>query len=175
MKVTAAMVVSLDGKTTKWDNSNIYEWTSKEDWLYFSSLIKNHKVIIMGRKTYEAAKSIIKLSPTTLRIIMTKNPEKYKNDAVPAQLEFTNKSVKGMVKNLTKRGYEKALLVGGEQVSTQFFKESLVNELWLTIEPYIFGYGNSLLSNEKLNVSLELKTLKKLNNKGALLLKYKVI
>lgn len=80
-----------------------------------------------------------------------------------------------MVKNLTKRGYEKALLVGGEQVSTQFFKESLVNELWLTIEPYIFGYGNSLLSNEKLNVSLELKTLKKLNNKGALLLKYKVI
>lgn len=76
MKVTAAMVVSLDGKTTKWDHSNIYEWTSKEDWLYFSSLIKNHKVIIMGRKTYEAAKSIIKLSPTTLRIIMTKKSRK---------------------------------------------------------------------------------------------------
>lgn len=175
VKVILAMVMSADGKTTKWNNPKIYEWTSKEDQNHFFSLIKKNKVIIMGRKTFIAAKSVMKLSPTKLRIILTKTPEKYANLKVAGQLEFTNDSPEVLIKKLKNRGYTQVLLAGGEHVNVNFFKAKLINEVWLTIEPTIFGSGNNLVTDEKIDTSLQLKAIKKLNNKGTILLKYLVI
>jgi len=44
MKVILAMVTSVDGKTTKWNNPDIYKWTSEEDQTHFFSLIEKSKV-----------------------------------------------------------------------------------------------------------------------------------
>lgn len=174
MKVILAMVMSADGKTTKWNNPRLYEWTSKEDQNHFFSLIKKNKVIIMGRKTFIAAKSVMKLSPKKLRIILTKTPEKYADLKVAGQLEFTNDSPEEIIKKLKSRGYTEVLLAGGEHVNALFFKAKLINEVWLTIEPAIFGSGNGLVVGEKLDIRMQLKDIKKLNNNGTILLKYQV-
>ena len=175
MKVILAMVMSVDGKTTKWNDSKIYEWTSKEDQNHFSSLVKNSRVIIMGRKTFVAAKSIIKLSPKQLRIILTRNPEEYGNISIAGQLEFTDDSPKEILKKLKARGYTQVLLAGGEHVNASFFKEHLINEAWLTVEPHIFGSGNNLVAEEKLNIKMQLKSIRRLNKNGTMLLKYLAI
>lgn len=168
------MVTSLDGKTTKWGESRIYEWTSKEDQDYFSSLIQKNPLVIMGRKTFDTARKMIRLSPKILRIVITREPDKYKEYMVPGQLEFISDSPKDLINKLEERGYKEALLIGGEQINTEFFKENLVNEVWLTLEPNLFGIGNQLVLSEKLNVDLTLQNIEKLNEKGTLLLKFKV-
>ncbi|MEK7478036.1 MAG: dihydrofolate reductase [Patescibacteria group bacterium] len=174
MKIILAMVVSLDGKTTKWGEPKIYGWTSKEDQALFSPLIQKPPLVIMGRKTFAAAKKIIRLSPTILRIVITREPNKYRDLSVPGQLEFTNDNPKTLIKKLASRGFTEALLMGGEQVNTSFFKAKLINEIWLTIEPLIFGAGNNLVLPEKFNIDLSLQDIERLNEKGTLLLKYKV-
>lgn len=175
MKIILVMASSLDGKITQGLDPNIYTWTSLEDQRLFSSLIEKHRLIIMGSNTYEAVKNRIKLVPDKLRIVLTKNPRKYKQFAIPDVLEFTNESLPQLVERLKKSGYAKLLLVGGAIINTQFFKNLLVDELHLTIEPVIFGWGKTLVEPVSLSVPLRLIQVKKLNQRGTLFLKYKVI
>jgi dihydrofolate reductase len=168
------MVTTLDGKITKGDDPHIHQWTSKEDQEYFSSLIKSNNLLVFGSQTYEAAKNRMHLSQGKLRVVLTRNPEKYKRDSVPGQLEFSNESPRQLVARLRKKGYKTLLLLGGGVVNALFLRAGLVDELHLTLEPKIFGRGKALV-NEEVNVSLKLTSVKKLNSQGTLLLKYRVL
>lgn len=174
MKVVMVAVSSVNGRLTKNEETNIYKWTSDEDKKLFFSLIKKNNLIAMGSKTYEAARGIIKLKANKLRIVLTRNPKKYKDFAKSEQLEFSDESSHNLINRLEKLGYKKMLLVGGREVYTQFLKSKLVDELHITIEPYIFGKGKDLILKEELEVRLRLIGVKKLNVNGTLNLRYKV-
>lgn len=172
MKVVLVSLMTIDGKITKADESDIYNWTSKEDQNFFFSLVSKNNLIVMGSKTYETAKKYIKLGKNQLRIVLTRNPEKYRNDCIPKKIEFTNESPDILTKRLEKLGYRRMLVVGGGKINTSFFKVSLIDELYLTIEPKIFGKGKSIVSGKNLDISLKLINIKRLNKQGTLLLHY---
>ncbi len=174
MKVILGMVMSVDGKTTRHNAPDIYHWSSKEDQKHFFSLVEKHDVIVMGRRTYEASRPVIRLTPGKLRLIMTRSPEEFKKEAVPGQLEFTAASPGEIISGLSQKGYSEILLAGGGEINTLFLKENLVNELYLTIEPKVFGLGNPLVAAEALDINLSLESVEKLNIEGTLLLKYSV-
>jgi dihydrofolate reductase len=67
------------------------------------------------------------------------------------------------------------LVAGGAQIATSFLKEELIDELWLTIEPKIFGSGKNFVADEKLNIKLDLLSSEKVNERGTLINKYKII
>lgn len=169
------MLATIDGKITKGSDTNIYTWTSIEDQKYFFSLIKKNNLIVMGRATYEAVLSRIKLREKKLRIVLTRQPEKFNSETIKGQLEFSKETPKQLVKRLTLLGYKKMLLVGGSIVNGLFLKENLVDELYLTIEPKIFGSGKNIIEGQLLNIKLQLTNIKKINRLGTLLLKYKFI
>ncbi len=175
MKVILVVVASLDGKTTKWDLPGVDDLSSKEDQEYFYETLNKNKLIIMGRKTFEVAKPDIYKGSKKLRVVITKNPKKYKNLEVKDRLEFTDDSPKEIIANLRNRGHKQALLVGGWEINALFFRNKLVDEIWATIEPKIFGSGNGLTAAQNLNVELKLISSKKLNATGTLLLKYEVL
>lgn len=170
--ITLSFVSSVDGKITLGNNSNVHNWSSKEDQLHFAKLIKSHPVIIISSKTYEVIKKDIKHSPNKLRIVMTKNPQKYQKESISGQLEFTSETPRKIIDKLTKKGIQKALLAAGSTLSTAFLKAKLVNSLILTIEPLLFGKGIPLIIPTKLNINLQLKSFKKLNSRGTILLTY---
>ena len=174
MKIVMAAVSSLNGKITKGKDPNIYSWTSKEDSKLFFSLIKKNNLIVMGSRTYEAARKIIKHKKNKLRIVLTRNPKKYLEETKNDMLEFTNDTPLELIKKLENRGYNKMLLVGGGTINSLFLKYNLVDELYITLEPKIFGSGKNLIDEEALNVSLKLINIKKLNKQGTLLLKYEI-
>ena len=174
MKVVLAMVMSLDGKTTQHNANDIYHWTSQEDQKHFFSLIKKHNVIVMGRATYDAARPVMKLTPGKLRLVMTRTPEKYSEEKVPGQLEFTDNTPLEIIAELERKNYSELLLAGGASVNMLFLKEKLVDEMWLTIEPRMFGIGNPLVGTEALDINLSLESSEKLNTRGTLLLKYRI-
>lgn len=172
MKVICVMVSSVDGKITKENSSDIHEWTSVEDGKYFSDLIQKHELIVMGRTTYESG---VKPDDKRLRIIMTSSPEKFKEEAIPGHLEFSSEDPKTLVDRLEKAGNAEMLLVGGMETNTTFFKAGLITDLWLTIEPKIIGIGKMVISpKETYMINLQLESFEMINEKGSLLLKYKV-
>ncbi len=176
MKVTLIAAMSVDGKITKWnDIQDVATWASTEDQKFFLSMIQKHKVIVMGRKTYEAVKHRLKIEEGRKRIVMTRHPQDHKQDEIAGKLEFSSESPDDLVRRMESEGYSELLVVGGGRVNTAFLKNGLVNEIYLTIEPKIFGKGTTLVFAEKMNIQLRLENIKKLNDGGSLSLHYKVL
>lgn len=174
MKVVLAIVTSLDGKTTQGYKPPKF-WASKEDQAYFQLLIAQNNLIVMGKNTFNVNRNDIKHFKNKLRVVMVSNTEEFNNLTVSNQLEFTSEQPGQLVKRLSDLGYKEMLLVSGPKLNTSFLKEKLINEVWLTLEPYIFGTGIGLVDQKHLDVKLKLLSCKKLNSQGTLLLKYKVI
>jgi len=83
MKVTVAMVTSLDGKTTKGSKPGARSWASPEDQAAFQAQITAHDCLVMGSTTYEEARPFMKPSTDKLRIVLTRTPEKFAKDVQP--------------------------------------------------------------------------------------------
>lgn len=169
------MVSTVNGRITKEGEPHVSSWTSHEDKEYFASLMRENHLMVMGSQSYESAKTHLKLEEGKLRVVLTREPDRYRQDRVPGQLEFTNEPPKQLVERLVRQGFRQMLLLGGGVTNALFLKENLVDELDLTLEPKIFGLGKSLVAGGELVTNLQLRSIKKLNKKGTLLLKYKVL
>jgi dihydrofolate reductase len=106
---------------------------------------------------------------------MTGQPSKYKSYEILGQLEFRSESPVDLAKHFEMEGYEHMLVVGGPHIATSFLKEQLVDELWLTIEPKIFGVGGNFVIEEKLDINLQLISCENVDKQGTLFTKYAVI
>jgi len=173
MKIILVFVSTLDGKITKWGNPNVRSWSSQSDKDYFNKIWKSSRLIISGSNSFNVEP--IKASPHHLLMVMTKYPRKYKRYEVPGQLEFTDLSPVQLVERFTKEGFESMLVVGGAKVATSFLRDQLVDELWLTIEPKIFGKGDAIVTEGKFDINLRLINCEKVNEQGTLITKYEVL
>jgi len=69
--------------------------------------------------------------------------------------------------------YQTVAILGGTQTYTWFLENGLLDEIYLTIEPIIFGRGLNLFESTKnLDAHFRLESTKKLNEKGSVLLHY---
>jgi len=159
------MAVTADGKIAK-SSDHFPDWTSKEDKKLFAEISKKYGVVIMGDKTFF---TFPKPLPGRLNVVFTllKKPPKMKN------VMWVGGNPKTVLKKLEKMGYKSAILGGGAYLNTQFLKKKLIDEIWLTIEPKIFGEGLGVFGGD-FEVDLKLTGVKKLNN-NSILIKYKVL
>lgn len=171
MKVVMIAATSLDGRIGQRGDQSPLAWTSKEDQRWFQTVSQKIGVVIIGRKTFAILKS-----PLNNRrlVVITSDPSKYQPKARPGLVEFTDLSPENLVRNLTMEGLGAVLVAGGSQVYTQFLQKGLVTELWLTIEPQLFGTGPPLARGKMPNLSFKLLSLERLNQ-SSLLLKYQVL
>jgi len=187
------MAMTADGKIAK-SSDHFPDWTSREDKKMFAEVTKKHGVVIMGDKTFftlapkpqknassntgskekndgsfGAGQAFPKPLPGRLSVVFTllKKPPKMK------KVMWVKGEPKKVLKKLEKMGYESAILGGGAYLNTQFLKKKLINEIWLTVEPKIFGDGLGVFGGD-FDANLKLKKVDKIN-KNAVLLKYKVI
>lgn len=167
MKLILLMAVTADGKIAKTTDQPA-TWTSHADKKIFVEETKKAGVIVMGETTYD---TIGKPLSERLNIVMSLEPDKRKN--VPGVLEFTNKPPQELLKDLERRGYTTVILGGGATINGLFLKENLIDEIWLTVEPKIFGSGLALFSNADVNLNLELLEIKQLD-KNVLQIRYRV-
>ncbi|MDD2758649.1 MAG: dihydrofolate reductase family protein [Patescibacteria group bacterium] len=169
MKLVLLMAITLDGKIAKHSNQ-LANWTSKADKKMFVAETKKAGVIVMGENTYN---TIGKPLPDRLNIVLSQEPEKKEN--IPGSLEFIKATPKEIVALLEKRGFETAILGGGATVNGSFLKENLIDEIWLTIEPKIFGDGLSLFNGADVDLNLELISTATKIEENVLQVRYRVI
>ncbi|HUH73015.1 MAG TPA: dihydrofolate reductase family protein [Chitinophagales bacterium] len=172
MKKILVFVSTLDGKITQWGNSPVKKWTSREDQDYFHKTWNEASIIVEGSSTFNVAP--MKPNPEHYIVVMTRTPSKYKEHEVAGQLEFTDQSPAEIVEKYEKKGLHIMLVGGGAHVATSFLKANLIDEVWLTFEPKIFGTGGNFVAEEKLDIDLQLISVEKVNEKGTLITKYKV-
>lgn len=173
MKTILIFVSSLDGKVTKWGEQNVRSWSSHQDQDYYKNVWNESRLIIMGSTTFNA--DTFNPSPNHLIIVMTSQPDRYKRFEIPGQMEFTKETPIELSSRFAINGYEKMLVIGGPHVATSFLEEKLVDELWLTIEPRIFGMGQNFATGVKLDINLRLMQSEKVNEQGTLITKYAVV
>src|SRR3990167_3699336 len=125
MKLILVMVTSLDGRSTRGNETDNHTWTSPEDQKHFVKTIENAKLIIMGSGTYKPAKQNMQHKEGRLRVIITRTPGKYENEKILGQLEFTNESPTDLIKRLESEGFNEGYLVGGAHTNTEFLKLGL--------------------------------------------------
>ena len=172
MKTILIFVSTLDGKITKWGESHVKLWSSHQDQDYYKNIWNESQLIVMGSNTFNAG-SFPSSNPQL--IIMTGHPDKYKNLKISGQIEFTNESPLELTDRFKSKGHEQMLVVGGPHVATSFLKEQLIDELWLTFEPRIFGTGGNFVTDVDLDINLRLIHLEKVNEQGTLITKYEVL
>lgn len=171
MKLILMMAVTADGIIAKTKTQNA-DWTSQADKKIFIAETKKAGVIIMGDTTFEAMAK--KALPGRFNLILSLTPENYQALEKPGELEFIKASPAEVVKYLEKKGCQSAILGGGARTNSFFLKAGLVDEIWITVEPKIFGVGINFTEGEDLDLDLELISAKEIGD-NAVQLKYKVI
>lgn len=137
---------SLDGFIGPKNHTNSMSWTSGADKEFFKKKTKEAGVIIMGRTTFE---TIGKALPERKMIVYTSKPLNIEG------VEATQEQPAILLKKLEDEGYSSVAICGGSSIYSLFLESGLVNELFITIEPIIFGEGVPLFSKEnKVNLKL---------------------
>ncbi len=162
------MAITADGKIAE-NTTHFANWTSGADKKMFVEKTKSAGVIIMGLTTYQ---TIGRPLPGRLNIVLTPEPEKEQN--IPDSLEYTSKTPEEILVNLEKRGYKEAIIGGGATINGLFLQKNLIDEIWLTVEPKIFGEGLNLFRGAEVDVNLELIETVQLD-KNVIQLKYKIL
>lgn len=173
MRLILADVISVNGKITKGDDPDIHAWSSNEDWEHFVSLREQSDVVIIDQHTYETVHPDPEKGK--LRIVIAPAPEHYKGAGIPGQLEFTDLAVKELVTRLKQEGCQTVLVAGGAGLCSSFLEAHLVDELYITFEPVLFGTGEPMLGGAAFSLSLQLQSIKQLNVRGTLLAHYTVL
>lgn len=167
MKVFIIAALSANGKIAEQESQVSLDWTSKEDLKFFIEKTKEAGVLVMGRKTYETIGKPLK---DRLNVIMTRSADEYED--IEGSLQWTSDTPAKILEELQSQGFESVAITGGAEVYSLFLREGLVTDLYLTIEPVLFGNGTSFISDLD-RIDLELMETKPMG-KQAIMLHYQV-
>lgn len=162
MNIVLIAAISADGKIAQTSDQSSMDWTSKEDTKFFIEKTKELGTVVMGRKTFATFGKPLK---GRRLIVITKNPA---GEQPMEGVEYTSEDPRSLVARLQSEGVASLALAGGSSVYSQFLAAGLVSELFLTVEPVLFGDGVPLAGGfERLN--LKLVDTSKLNDQAVLL------
>lgn len=128
----------------------------------FKRVSQEAGVVVMGSRTFD---TIGRALPGRLNVVMTRRPEQYES---AENLVFWSGSPRSLLDDLNSKGFETVALAGGATINSLFARDGLIDELYLTIAPKLFGQGLSLFA-ESLELDLELLEVRRLHAQTILL------
>ena len=167
MQVILYMATTVNRYIAKENNET--PW-SDEEWQSFSKFVKEIKNIVIGKNTYEIMKKSDEFSKigNPFTVVVSKEDFAHNSNFAIA------KSLKKALKILKEKKFAKALVAGGGMLNSSFMKEKFVDEIYLDVEPLVFGKGIKLFSDNDFDAKLELIETKSLS-KNSIQLHYKIL
>ncbi len=164
MKVVLYMAITANGYIAKENNET--PW-SDEEWESFSTKVKEIKNIVIGRKTFEIMEKggEFQKIDNPFTVIVSNKKENNSN--------FVN-SPEQAIDLLKEKGFSEVLVAGGGILNSSFMQKGLVDEIYLDIEPFLFGKGIKLFADNDFETKLELLETKQLS-KNTIQLHYKIL
>ena len=164
MKTFIIAVLTADGLIAETQDQSSVTWRSKEDRKFFIEKTREARVVIMGANTFHTMRRPM---PDRLHIVYSCEPIDL------PEVEVTTKEPEEVLRELEVRGYTQVAICGGTTIFTMFMDAGLVDKLYLTIEPVLFGSGMTLFK-KKFEKRLELISMQKLGAQS-ILLEYNVL
>ena len=155
--------ITADGFIAR-NSSHLASWTSKEDKQFFIEKTKKAGVVVMGLNTFKTMGTAL---PGRQNIVYA--PPGTALEGV----EITQDDPKTLLSKLEQKGFTEAAICGGATIYTLFMEAGVIDKLYLSIEPVLFGGGIHLF-NKELDVKLQLQSTQKLSDQ-TVLLEYNVI
>lgn len=166
MKVLCVMAQTLDGKIAQSAN-HFPDWTESADKKFFRTKTKEIGVMIFGRTTFETLPGVL---PGRLSVVMSRKADEWEERE--ENLVFTSLSPEKILRKLEELGFDQATVCGGAIVNSLFARESLIDELFLTISPLTFGEGIGVFQDD-VEMNLDLISSERIGEK-TLLTHYKI-
>jgi dihydrofolate reductase len=166
MKVLLIAAVSADGKIAESDHQLSLDWTSKEDLKFFVDRTKEAGVVIMGQTTFDTFGKPLK--GRRLIVLSKKGVGGLEGVGGVGGVETVKMDVRDLVDQLASEGNKEVVVAGGASVYGQFLNEGLVTDVYLTVEPYLFGGGVPLATGFD-RVQMKLEDVSRLGAQGVLL------
>ena len=143
---------------------------SQTIWDNYYHIAKKFKALVIGRRSFEimqATDEFKKIGNPLTIVLSTKAtavPEGFLRASSPRQA----------LSLLKERGFKKALLGGGAATNAAFMEEDLVDEVYIDIEPAIFGKGIPLFASANFMTKLR-RTAVQQREGGVMHIRYKVV
>jgi dihydrofolate reductase len=147
--------VTADGFIAQSTDQVSTKWTSKEDAAWFKQKTKEAGVVVMGSTTFETFGA--RPLPDRLNVVLTRNESKLAQPT-PEGVRYTSAAPADLIAQLTAEGFTDIAICGGASIYTQFMEANVVDKLFLTVEPILFGQGISLFTRP-LKIELHLDQL----------------
>jgi len=163
MKVILIMTATVDGFISR-DSNDPAEFADAFDMHFFTKETQRIGTVIYGMNSYRILGEPF---PGILNMVMSTSPNIGEN--VPGVLEFFSGTPQELLERLEKRGVREVALIGGAQLNGSFFFENLIDEIYVTVAPLLFGQGVNISTGYDLETKLSLLDVRPLGDNGALL------
>lgn len=165
-RIIAIAAVTIDGRIAQHENQET-DWTSPEDKAFLRKLLDETDVIVVGHTTYRIHQSYLAARKC---IVFTREVNDLEQQS--DNILFCNIDAVSLDRVLSP--YHSVALLGGSQIYTYFLEHDSIDELYLTIEPIIFGSGLNLFSGQpSLRTNFAFVSFEVLNKQGSVLLHYR--
>lgn len=162
IRVTLIAAISADGFIAREHNEPAH-WTSKEDKKLFVEITKRAGVMVMGATTY---RTIGRALPGRRNIVYTHGTISQEG------IETTVEAPQDLLARLEQEGCKEVVIIGGATIYDMFLRSGLATDLYLTLEPVLFGAGVSLATHG-MDVRMKLAEQRALNQ-DTIMLHYEV-
>jgi dihydrofolate reductase len=171
MFLAIKMMQSLDGIIARSIDDDL-SWGSSEDKKLYKKFTTEFGTVIVGSTTFEQMPKIA--FKNRLCIVLTRDKTKYSECSDNPNFVFVEPNPNKVVEYLESQNIEKAVIIGGSKINSLFLQANLVDEIFVTISPRIFGSGVRIFGGYSLDIKMELKSFEKISDKE-LLLNYRII
>lgn len=161
----AFVAASIDGRISL-GSKRPPHWTSKEDWEFFQKSLSRIDAVVVGRNTYQSAADRLRKRNT---FVLSSRP---KIPFCRGTVTFVNPKKANLSKLL--EGYKNVAVLGGGAVYQFMLENKLLDEMFVTIEPLLFGRGKEMFVGGTRTTRVRLLSVKRLNRSGTLLLHYQI-
>lgn len=159
----AFIATSIDGRISI-SSKRPPDWTSKEDWDFFQKSLSRIDAVVVGRNTYQSVAERLRKQNT---FVLSSRPKALIRRGT---VTFVNPA-KVHLPNLLDR-YKNVAVLGGGAVYCFMLEQKLLDEIFVTIEPFIFGRGKEMFIGGTQTIKASLVSVKRLNRNGTILLHY---
>ena len=164
-RFVAFVAASADGRISL-TSKTLPDWTSKEDQRFFRRALAGFEAFVVGRNTYQAAAANLRKRNTFVFSSQLGRMQKR------GTVTFVNPSSVNLVELF--RNYQSVAILGGGMVYQAMLEKGLMDEIFVTVEPLVFGRGRAMFVGGRRTIGLRLLSAKRLNQKGTMLLHYQI-
>jgi dihydrofolate reductase len=166
MEVFIIASLTADGFIAKQRDHLSLDWTSLEDKKFFMRRTIKSGMMVMGANSFATITKPLPLRDRKI-VVYTRDLTRFEH-ITPEQAQITQLPPAELLKSLEKEGYSSVAICGGSSIYTMFLKAGLVDRIFLTIEPILFGEGIKLF-DESFETKLSLNKVHQLSEQTVVL------